>query len=217
MSATAARRVMVVDDSRLQCAVWRKLLEERYSDKVAVETYTDPEEAVPGMAPDIHLLLLDWEMPEMNGKEVLEVAKEAGVNLKRVIITSGPLRRSVARGVRRLGLSGGDREDRARAAGGLSDDPRFDHAAVGPPTRRQGCESASDVTPEALIGIASRVAPSDDALSPGETLKPAGDSNIVRGSPVGIGLHPHRVWNFLRQECVVFFRRTERCSKCLPF
>ena len=34
---------MVVDDSRLQCAVWRKLLEERYGDKIAVETYTDPE------------------------------------------------------------------------------------------------------------------------------------------------------------------------------
>ena len=89
MSAAETRRVMVVDDSRLQCAVWRKLLEERYSDKIVVETYTDPEEAVPGMAPDIHLLLLDWEMPEMDGKEVLAAAKEAGVNLKRVIITSG--------------------------------------------------------------------------------------------------------------------------------
>jgi len=89
MSTAEARRVMVVDDSRLQCAMWRKLLEERYEEKVAVETYTDPEAAVPGMAPDIHLLLLDWEMPEMDGKEVLAAAKEAGVNLKRVIITSG--------------------------------------------------------------------------------------------------------------------------------
>ena len=89
MSTAETRRAMVVDDSKLQCAVWRKLLVERYGDRVAVETYTEPEEAVPGMAPDIHLLLLDWEMPEMNGKEVLEVAKEAGVNLKRVIITSG--------------------------------------------------------------------------------------------------------------------------------
>ena len=80
---------MVVDDSRLQCAVWRKLLEERYRDRIAVETYTDPAEAVLGMAPDIHLLLLDWEMPKMDGKEVLAAAKEAGVNLKRVIITSG--------------------------------------------------------------------------------------------------------------------------------
>jgi CheY-like chemotaxis protein len=89
MSSGVARRVVVVDDSRLQCAVWRKLLEERYGDKVEVETYSDPEEAVLGMAPDIHLLLLDWEMPEMDGKEVLEAAREAGVNLKRVIITSG--------------------------------------------------------------------------------------------------------------------------------
>jgi two-component system sensor histidine kinase/response regulator len=88
MSSGAPRRVLVVDDSKLQCAVWRKLLEGRYGDKVAVETYTDPEEAVHGMAPDIHLLLLDWEMPEMDGKEVLAAAEEAGVNLKRVIITS---------------------------------------------------------------------------------------------------------------------------------
>lgn len=89
MPSTAKRRVLVVDDSKLQCAVWRRLLEERYGDKISVETYTDPSEAVIGMAPDIHLLLLDWEMPEMDGKEVLAAAKECGVNLKRVIITSG--------------------------------------------------------------------------------------------------------------------------------
>jgi CheY-like chemotaxis protein len=89
MTQGTARRVLVVDDSTFQCAAWRKLLEERYGGKVAVETYTDPAEAVIGLAPDIHLLLLDWEMPEMNGKEVLAAAREAGVNLKRVIITSG--------------------------------------------------------------------------------------------------------------------------------
>ena len=89
MLSATARRVLVVDDSRLQCAVWRKLLEERYGDKVAVEIYTDPAEAVLSMAPDVHLLLLDWEMPEMDGKEVLAAAGGGGVNLKRVIITSG--------------------------------------------------------------------------------------------------------------------------------
>jgi len=89
MATGATHRVLVVDDSRLQCAVWRRLLEDRYGDKITVETYTDPEEAVLGMAPDIHLLLLDWEMPEMDGKEVLAAARESGVNLKRVIITSG--------------------------------------------------------------------------------------------------------------------------------
>ena len=88
MTSDAPRRVLVVDDSKVQCAVWRRLLETRYGEKVAVETYTEPAEAVIGMAPDIHLLLLDWEMPEMDGKEVLTAAKESGVNLKRVIITS---------------------------------------------------------------------------------------------------------------------------------
>jgi CheY-like chemotaxis protein len=89
MATAAPRRVLVVDDSRLQCAVWRRLLEERYGGRVAVETYTDPAEAVAELSPDVHLLLLDWEMPEMDGKEVLEAAREAGVNPKRVIITSG--------------------------------------------------------------------------------------------------------------------------------
>ena len=59
MPSATARRVLVVDDSKVQCAVWRKVLEERYGDKVKVETYTDPAEAVLAMAPDVHLLLLD--------------------------------------------------------------------------------------------------------------------------------------------------------------
>ncbi len=79
---------MVVDDSAVQCAVWRIFLEDRYGERAAVETYTDPREAVERLAPDIHAMLLDWEMPEMNGLAVLEEAGKRGVNLKRVIITS---------------------------------------------------------------------------------------------------------------------------------
>ncbi len=79
---------MVVDDSAIQCAVWRTLLEERYGSRASVEVYTDPAEAVSQLGTDIHLLLLDWEMPELDGKQVFEAAREAGVNPKRVIITS---------------------------------------------------------------------------------------------------------------------------------
>jgi len=84
----SSRRVVVVDDSPLQCAVWRRLLENRYGDRVAVETYADPADAVKGLGPDVHLLLLDWEMPEMDGKVVFRKATQRGVNPKRVIITS---------------------------------------------------------------------------------------------------------------------------------
>ena len=88
------RRVVVVDDSPLQCAAWRRLLEERYGDRVRVESYTDPTDAVARLGPDVHLMLLDWEMPEMDGREVLEIALQQGVNAKRIIITSShPARR----------------------------------------------------------------------------------------------------------------------------
>ncbi len=83
-----ARRVVVVDDSAFQCAVWRHFLENRYDDRIAVETYTDPREAVTKLAPDIHLMLLDWEMPHLDGRSVVAEARRRGVNLKRIIITS---------------------------------------------------------------------------------------------------------------------------------
>ncbi len=89
MSAGSARRVVVVDDSPLQLEVWRRLLEERYPGKVAVETYSDPAVAVEHLGPDVHLMLLDWEMPVMDGSLVLREAKRRGVNPKRIIITSG--------------------------------------------------------------------------------------------------------------------------------
>ncbi len=83
-----SRRVVVVDDSVLQCVLWGRMFENRYPDRAVVETYTDPVEAVGVLGPDIHLMLLDWEMPEMNGMEVFEKAVEAGVNPKRIIICS---------------------------------------------------------------------------------------------------------------------------------
>ncbi len=89
MSDDRPRRIVVVDDSAVQCQAWRLLLEKRYGPRAAVETYVDPGEAVTRFASDIHLMLLDWEMPVMDGQAVLERARAAGVNLKRVIVTSG--------------------------------------------------------------------------------------------------------------------------------
>ena len=82
------RRIVVIDDSRLQCAVWRKLLENRFGKRVAVETHCDPVKAITLMGADVHLLLLDWEMPGMDGKEFFLQARDRGVNPKRIIITS---------------------------------------------------------------------------------------------------------------------------------
>jgi len=78
----------VVDDSPLQCAFWRKLLERRYGARVSVETFIDSQKALGVLGPDIHLMLLDWEMPGLDGAAVLEEARRRGVNLKRIIISS---------------------------------------------------------------------------------------------------------------------------------
>lgn len=88
MSDDRPRRVVIVDDSPTQCAWWRTLLEQRYGGRAAVETYVDPQAAATHLGPDIHLMLLDWEMPVLDGRGLLEEARRRGVNLKRVIITS---------------------------------------------------------------------------------------------------------------------------------
>ena len=68
MSESSPRRVLVVDDSPLQCAFWRRLLERRYGARVSVETFSDPRVALGEFRPDIHLMLLDWEMPGLDWK-----------------------------------------------------------------------------------------------------------------------------------------------------
>lgn len=78
----------MVDDSPVQCAIWQRLLENRYGTEAQIETFTDPLQAVDRLDSSVHLLLLDWEMPDMDGVEVLDAARDAGVDLKRIIITS---------------------------------------------------------------------------------------------------------------------------------
>jgi CheY-like chemotaxis protein len=81
-------RAVVVDDSPFQCLALRKMLEQRYGERVQVETYVDPVQAVERLDPGIGLLLLDWEMPGLDGAAMLEEARRRGVDLKRVIIRS---------------------------------------------------------------------------------------------------------------------------------
>lgn len=88
MEDPAAVRAVVVDDSPFQCSVLRHLLEERYGERVRVETYVDPRQALASLDSDVGLLVLDWEMPALDGAALLEEARRRGVDLKRVIIRS---------------------------------------------------------------------------------------------------------------------------------
>jgi CheY-like chemotaxis protein len=83
-----AVRVLVIDDSAFQCSALRGMLRERYAGRVTVETYTDPRVALARLDPTVDVLLLDWEMPGLDGASVLEEARQRGVDLKRVILRS---------------------------------------------------------------------------------------------------------------------------------
>jgi CheY-like chemotaxis protein len=81
-------RVLVVDDSRFQCAAFRLLLESRFGDQVKVETCEDPRRAVELLGTGVDLVLLDWEMPGLDGAAVLTQACRQGLDPRRVIISS---------------------------------------------------------------------------------------------------------------------------------
>lgn len=82
------KRVVIVDDSESFCRVWREFFESRYGDIVSVETYLDPVAALREVRTDIALLLVDLEMPVLDGKKLLEFAAARGVDRKRVVIIS---------------------------------------------------------------------------------------------------------------------------------
>ena len=82
------KRVVIVDDHKVFCDHWSSFLLARYPGAVAVEAYTDPFAALRVLSPDIDLLMLDLEMPGLDGKKVLEFAAARGVDRRKVVVTS---------------------------------------------------------------------------------------------------------------------------------
>ncbi len=89
VSPTPAKRVVLVDDSPAYAASWRGIFADRYGEKVAFESYQDPVEALSHLGPDVDLLLVDLEMPVLDGRSVARFAKERGVSERRIVIVSG--------------------------------------------------------------------------------------------------------------------------------
>ena len=88
-AAVPPKRVVLVDDSPAYAASWRAIFAERYGDRVAFEAYQDPVTALARVGPDVDLLLVDLEMPVLDGRSVARLARERGVSERRIVIVSG--------------------------------------------------------------------------------------------------------------------------------
>ncbi|MCM2315818.1 MAG: response regulator [Thermoanaerobaculia bacterium] len=82
------KRVVIVDDSCAFCDLWENTLGERYGDVVRVETYNHPYDALPHIDESIDLLIVDLEMPGMDGQKFVSYARQKGLPAKKIIVTS---------------------------------------------------------------------------------------------------------------------------------
>jgi CheY-like chemotaxis protein len=82
------KRVVIVDDSPGYCDLWSHFIAERYGDVTTVEAYKHPYDALPKIDASIDLLIVDLEMPGMDGKKFVDYARQKGLAAQRIIVTS---------------------------------------------------------------------------------------------------------------------------------
>ena len=88
MSDQARKRIVIVDDSPSYCDLWSNFILERYAEIANVETYSHPYDALPKIDDSIDLLIVDLEMPGMDGKKFVEYARARGLSPRRIVVTS---------------------------------------------------------------------------------------------------------------------------------
>ncbi len=82
------KRVVIVDDSVSYGDLWSNFILERYPDGVNVETFNHPYDALPKIDDTIDLLIVDLEMPGMDGKKFVDYARQKNVSPRRIVVTS---------------------------------------------------------------------------------------------------------------------------------
>jgi CheY-like chemotaxis protein len=82
------KRVVIVDDSSAYGDLWSGFINERYPGSVAVETYSHPYDALPKIDENIDLLIVDLEMPGMDGRKFVDYARQKGLSPRRIVVTS---------------------------------------------------------------------------------------------------------------------------------
>jgi len=82
------RKILVIDDDKTFLKIISDYIHEQFP-ILEVTTCLDPFQGLAAINKDLGLLLLDLEMPGMDGSKLLGYAIAKGVNKNRIIILSG--------------------------------------------------------------------------------------------------------------------------------
>ncbi|HEY6010761.1 MAG TPA: response regulator [Nitrospirota bacterium] len=82
------RTILLIDDDRAFLASLERYVEEHYPG-LEVRTCNDPVACLVSITRELDLLLIDLEMPGLDGSKILSYAVSAGIDKNRIIILSG--------------------------------------------------------------------------------------------------------------------------------
>lgn len=82
------RKILLIDDDTAFLKLLEEYVEEHYPG-LQVNTCNDPLKCLISITEDLDLLLVDLEMPGLDGTKVLSYAVSRGLNKNRIIILSG--------------------------------------------------------------------------------------------------------------------------------
>jgi CheY-like chemotaxis protein len=82
------KKILIIDDDKMFIDVLTEYVRENYP-ALELLTSTDPIKGLAHISADLDLLLLDLEMPGMDGTKLLAYAKSKGVRKSNIIILSG--------------------------------------------------------------------------------------------------------------------------------
>ena len=82
------KKILLIDDDRLFLDYLTSYIRERYP-QLEIMAFNNAMQGLAKINGDLDLLLLDLEMPELDGSKLLAYATEKGLDRSRIIILSG--------------------------------------------------------------------------------------------------------------------------------
>ncbi len=81
-------KILIIDDDPAFLKLLQQYVQEHFPE-LDLKACSDPVLCLPSITTDLDLLLVDLEMPGLDGSKILAYATGAGVNKNRIVILSG--------------------------------------------------------------------------------------------------------------------------------